>query len=158
MKLNRKYITPFITLVFLVVALSGLLMLFHLFDGYTEVMHESLGLVFVIFAIFHILVNWKSLQTHFGKKVFLPAAIAVAVVSTAFVIHQRCNPTLDTLIVKRIVKAPIMKAFQALNIDYDQALRTLKSNGIFIGDSKTIEEIWQKNEVSPQEVIDLIVN
>lgn len=158
MKLNRKYITPFITLVFLVVALSGLLMLFHLFDGYTEVMHESLGLVFVIFAIFHILVNWKSLKTHFGKKVFLPAAIAVAVVSTAFVIHQRGNPTLDTLIVKRIVKAPIMKAFQALNIDYDQALRTLKSNGIFIGDSKTIEEIWQKNEVSPQEVIDLIVN
>ncbi|MGK9120968.1 DUF4405 domain-containing protein [Olivibacter jilunii] len=69
----RKYITPFITLVFLVVALSGLLMLFHLFDGYTEVMHESLGLVFVIFAIFHILVNWKSLKIHFGKKVFFPA-------------------------------------------------------------------------------------
>lgn len=157
MKFNRNYITPFISLVFLVVALSGLLMLFHLFDGYTEVMHESLGLAFIIFAIFHIVANWKGLKVHFGRKVFFPATVTVVSVSILFVVLQRGRPPLDTLIVKRIVKAPITEAFQALSIDYHEALRTLKSHGISIEDSKTIEEIWQKNEASPEKVIDLIV-
>jgi len=37
MSLNRNFVTPLITIVFLVVALSGVLMFFHIFDGYTEV-------------------------------------------------------------------------------------------------------------------------
>lgn len=37
MKLDRKYITPFISVVFLVAGVSGILMLFHLFDGYTVI-------------------------------------------------------------------------------------------------------------------------
>lgn len=53
MKLNRNYVTPFISLVFLVVGISGLLMFFHLFDGYTEVVHEILGLLFVICYLCH---------------------------------------------------------------------------------------------------------
>ena len=71
MKLNRNYITPFISLVFLVVGLSGLLMFFHLFDGYTEVVHEYLGVFFVICAIFHIILNWKALKIHFKRGVFI---------------------------------------------------------------------------------------
>jgi len=157
MKLSRNYITPFIALVFLVVAISGLLMLFHLFDGYTEVVHEILGLVFVIFTIFHITVNWHGLKIHFKKKVFFPAAIAVIVISTAFVILQRGNPQVDMLIVERIVKAPITDAFRALNVDYNTTSQTLKANGINIGNSKTIEEIWLQNNVSPEKVIDLIM-
>lgn len=70
MNLNRNYITPFISLVFLVVGLSGLLMFFHLFDGYTEVVHELLGVFFVICAMFHIILNWKALKIHFKRGVF----------------------------------------------------------------------------------------
>jgi len=57
MKLNRNYVTPFISLVFLVVGLTGVLMFFHLFDGYTEVVHEYMGMFFVICAISHIVLN-----------------------------------------------------------------------------------------------------
>jgi hypothetical protein len=157
MKFNRNYITPFIALVFLVVTISGLLMYFHLLDGFTEVVHENLGVAFIIFAIFHILVNWRGLKTHFGKKVFLPAAVAVLLISATFVILQRGSPPLDTLIVNKIVKAPINEAFRALNVDYDRVSQTCKSNGINIRGSKTIEEIWIKNDVAPEMVIDLIV-
>lgn len=57
MKLNRNFVTPFISLVFLMVGISGLLMFLHLFDGYTEVLHEVFGLFFVICAVFHIILN-----------------------------------------------------------------------------------------------------
>mgnify|MGYP000869958899 CR=1 FL=1 len=76
MKLNRNYVTPFISLVFLVVGISGVLMFFHLFDGYTEVVHEVLGVFFMICAVMHIVLNWKPLKMHFKKAFFCrpPAA------------------------------------------------------------------------------------
>ena len=49
MKIKREIVTPYLALVFFVVALSGILMFFHLFDGYTNVVHELLGLTFVLF-------------------------------------------------------------------------------------------------------------
>jgi hypothetical protein len=157
MKFNRNYITPFITLVFLVVAISGLLMLFHLFDGYTEVVHELLGAGFVIVAVFHILVNWKPLKIHFGKKVFLPTAVAVLLIACTLIVLEIVNPPIDLIIMEKIVKAPIPDAFKALNIDQAKAVQVLKSNGILIGNAKTIEEIWINNEASPEDVISLLI-
>jgi uncharacterized membrane protein HdeD (DUF308 family) len=77
MKLNRNYITPFISLVFLVGGTSGLLMLFHLFNDYAEVIHELLGIFFIICAIFHIILNWKALRTYFKKGIFIPTLLGV---------------------------------------------------------------------------------
>ena len=88
MKPNRNYVTPFISLVFLVVGISGLLMFFHLFDGYTEVVHEILGLFFVVCAIFHIILNWKALKIHFKKGVFLPALFGVLTVSAILIVEM----------------------------------------------------------------------
>src|SRR5690606_17322534 len=140
MKLNRNYITPFISLVFLVVGLSGLLMFFHLFDGYTEVVHEFLGVFFLVCAIFHI-----------------PAGLAVAVVSILFIAQQQLHPKVDTILLDRIIKAPINDVFKALQVDSAQAVRRLQANGISIDYAKTIEEIWLNNDADPEEVFDLIM-
>src|SRR5690606_28311842 len=89
MKLNRNYITPLVSLTFLVVGISGLLMLFHWFDGYTEVVHECLGLLFTLSALFHIVVNWKALKIHFKKSVFVPALLAIMVTSVVLIIAEQ---------------------------------------------------------------------
>lgn len=157
MKLNRNYITPFISLVFLVVGLSGLLMFFHLFDGYTEVVHEFLGVFFVVCAIFHIILNWKALKIHFKKGVFIPTALAVIVVSILFIVQQHFNPKVDTLLLDRIIKAPINDAFKALEVDYSEAVKRLDTKGISVEGATTIEAIWINNNADPEEVIDLIV-
>ncbi len=130
MKLNRNYITPFISLVFLVVGFSGLLMFFHLFDGSTEVVHEFLGVFFVVCAILHIILNWKALKIHFKKGVFIPAALAVIVVSVLFIVQQHFNPKMDTILLDRIIKAPINDAFKALEVDYSEAVKRLYKRNI----------------------------
>lgn len=157
MKLNRNYITPFVSLVFLVVGLSGMLMFLHLFDGYTEIVHEYLGVFFVICAVFHIILNWKGLRVHFKKGVFLPTALGVLTISIVLIISERMNPPVDTIIINKIVKAPITNVFEALDINYDKVSAKLKENGILIETATTIEEIWINNNTDPEEVIDLIM-
>jgi len=156
MKLNRNYITPFISLVFLVVGISGLLMLFHLFDGYTEVVHEFFGLFFFICAIFHVILNWKALKIHFKKAVFIPATLALAVLSLIFIVEQQYSPKVDTIILERISKAPIADAFRVLQVDSIKAVKILEANGISIKKAETLGDIWGKNETNIMEVFDLI--
>jgi hypothetical protein len=157
MKLNRNYITPFISLVFLVVGLSGLLMFFHLFDGYTEVVHEILGLFFIVCAIAHIIINWTALRVHFKKGVFIPALIGVLIISASLIVSESMHPPVDALIINNIVKAPINDAFRALNVDYKITAEKLKEHGISIQKANTIEDIWMNNDADPEEVIDLIL-
>ncbi|WP_270087090.1 DUF4405 domain-containing protein [Sphingobacterium sp. SYP-B4668] len=157
MKLNRNYITPFISLVFLVVGLTGVLMFFHLFDGYTEIVHEFLGLFFVVCAVFHIILNWKALKIHFKRGVFIPAGIAVAVISLLFIIQQQLHPKVDTKLLDRIIQAPINDVFKALNVDSSKAVKRLESNGISIDGATRLEDIWIKNNADPEEVFDLIM-
>lgn len=157
MKPDRNYVTPFISLIFLVVGLSGLLMFFHLFDGYTEVVHEFLGVFFLVCAILHILINWKALKIHFKKGVFIPAALAVFGISIVFIVQQRLHPKVDTVLLDRIIKAPVGYVFRALQVDSLQAIKRLQTIGITIDGAKTIEDIWINNDAEPEEVFDLIM-
>lgn len=157
MKLKRNYVTPFISLIFLVVSISGLLMFFHLFDGYIEVVHEVLGLVFVVCAIFHIVLNWKALRIHFKKGVFLPALLATLTLSAIFIVIERLYPPIDLQIMERIIKAPVHDAFRALDVNYKEASGKLKNKGIFIEKAHRLEDIWMQNDSDPQEIIDLIL-
>jgi hypothetical protein len=156
MKLDRKYITPFISVVFLAVGLSGFLMLFHLFDGYTEVVHECLSVFFIVCAVFHIILNWKALRIHFKKGVFIPSFLAVLTISISLVILEMKNPPVDLIIINKVIKAPIADAFKVLGVDYQEASKRLEAAGITISGAKTLEEIWISNGSDPEEVIDLI--
>jgi amino acid transporter len=157
MRLNRNFVTPFTTIVFLVVAFTGVLMFFHLFDGYTEVAHEFLGLFFVILAVFHIILNWKALKIHFKKRVFLSAAIAVAVISLLLIVQQYYNPKVDTILLERIIKAPIGDVFKVLQIDSIETAKRLETNGISLEGAETMGEIWINNRIQPQKLFDLLM-
>ena len=157
-KLNRNYVTPFISLTFLVVGISGLLMLFHLFDGYIEVVHEILGLFFVICAFFHIILNWKALKLHFKKKVFLPALFGVLTVTAILIVMESMYPPVDLQIMRRIVKAPVKDAFSVLNIDYHLAKDRLKSMGILVDEAQNFEDLWKATGADAEEVIDLLLD
>lgn len=157
MKPNRNYVTPFISLIFLVVGISGLLMLFHWFDGYTEVVHEILGLFFIVCAIFHVILNWNALRTHFKKQVFLPALFGVLVISAVLVVSERMYPPVDLQIMDRIVKAPVRDALKAMSIDYLLAEQRLKERGVDIGVAVHLEDLWLKTGEDPEAIIDLLL-
>ena len=75
--LIKTAVTSFTAFLFLVVGITGILMFFHLFDDYTKVTHEILALAFVLFAIFHLIVNWKNLKRYFKKPAFSTSGMIV---------------------------------------------------------------------------------
>ena len=157
MKIKRNFVTPYIVFIFLVIGLSGILMFFHVYDDYTKVLHELLGLTFVFFSILHLIINWTSLKGHFKKKMFFISGTVVLIISIGFIIIGKANGNEERVIIDRIVKAPISSSFNLLNVDYNEAEIILKNNSITIGDSKTIEEISIRNQKSPYKIIELIV-
>lgn len=157
MKLSRSFITPLITIFFLVVALSGLLMFFHIFDGYTEVVHEILGVIFVVFSVLHVILNWKALKIHFKKRVFILSTIVVAVISILLVIQQQKSPKFDTILIERITNAPIEDVLKVLQVDSIVVVKRLEENGISFIEGASMEEIWINNKVSPKKLFDLII-
>lgn len=157
MNLSRNFITPFLTIIFLSVGLSGLLMFLHIADGFTEVVHEMMGMVFLLFVIFHVFINWKSLKGHFGKKYFVLALIIVCTSSVGLIIIERLQPPVDLIVLERVVKAPIFDSFKLLGIDYNKASALLEENGLKIRGAKSIEDIWKRNNSSPKEVVELLI-
>ena len=157
MKLSRNYITPFILLVFLVVGISGVLMFFHQLEGYTEVMHEILGLFFILFAILHIILNWKALKIHFKKGVLLPVLTSILIISAILILSERMSPPVDLQMMGRLVKAPVGDAFKALNIPYEEAATKLKDKGILVEKAHNLEDLWMQNDADPEEIIDLLL-
>lgn len=157
MKLKRNVVTPYLTFLFLVVGLSGILMLFHILDDYTKVVHELLGIVFVLFSILHVILNWKSLKTHFKKRVFIASGIVVLIVSVAFVVLAKMEVDHEGIMIEKLVEAPISESFSILKLDYNQVEKTLKEYNVVIGESKSIMEIGTNNNKSPKDIIELII-
>src|SRR5690606_7002806 len=93
---------------------------------------------------------------HFKKAVFIPATLALAVLSLIFIVEQQYSPKVDTIILERISKAPIADAFRVLQVDSIKAVKILEANGISIKKAETLGDIWGKNETNIMEVFDLI--
>lgn len=157
MKLNRNFVTPFLALIFVAVGASGVLMFFHLADGYTEVLHEILGVAFLLFVGFHVTLNWKAMKSHFGKPNFLTAAAVVAILSAGLIAVERAQLPIDLIILDKVVKAPISDSFKVLDIDRAKAATVLSKKGIQLDGAETIEDIWVKNDSSPEEVVEALI-
>jgi hypothetical protein len=156
-KTIKTAVTSFTAFLFLVVGITGILMFFHLFNDYTKVTHEILAIVFVLFSIFHLIVNWKSFKGYFKKLVFLTSGMIVFLFALLFIFISKNSDDLQRDLIEKLLKSPISHSFIVINKSFDQTKANLESNGIMIGESNTIEEISIKNHISPQEIIELIM-
>jgi len=71
-KTYRPFITAVVTLSFIVVTITGLLMAFHLLpkdiSHILKGLHEWLSYLFVLGAGFHLYYNWKAITGYFNNK------------------------------------------------------------------------------------------
>lgn len=64
MKMTREWITPITTGAFLLTAVTGVLLFFHAATGLNKAVHEWLSWVFLIGAVFHLILNFTSFKKH----------------------------------------------------------------------------------------------
>jgi Domain of unknown function (DUF4405) len=73
MKINahRPWITPLVMGAFLLSAVTGVLMFFHLDSGLNKLAHEWLSWAMVVGVALHVLLNWPAFKRYLGQKVAL---------------------------------------------------------------------------------------
>lgn len=145
---------------FAVVAVTGILMFFHLNSGLMKLAHEWLGWLLVVAVIAHVTINWRPFLNYFYK----PAAITI----------------MATLIVLGVLsflpgghaggRHPLMGAFTALEQsslhvvaqvakrDSVSLIEGLRARGIRVrDDEQTIREIASENGIRSLEVLEYIL-
>ena len=132
----KTAVTSFTAFLFLVVGITGVLMFFHLFDDYTKVTHEILAIIFVLFSIFHMVVNWKGFKRYFKKLAFLTSGMIVFLFAILLIFISKNSGDLQHELIEKLLRSPISHSFIVINKSFDQTKTKLESNGIMIGESK----------------------
>ena len=155
MKTNQKrnIATSFTTFLFAVMAITGVMMFFHIFDNYTKQLHEILGLAFVAIVFFHLIFNWNSMKTYFSKKIFYISATIISIISLVFILNANEGPNPKRILFNSVINAPIEKSLSILSNDYDEAIMKLEDAGLKIENAKTIKELAKINQMSPFDII-----
>lgn len=83
---SRSWISPVTSVSFIVVAITGVFLAFHIKNGSIKTLHEWLGYVLVLIGSVHFLQNLKPFTAHFRTKAAYIATIACLLLSavTAF--------------------------------------------------------------------------
>src|SRR5512146_2573173 len=86
MRTNRRsWVSPITAVSFLAVGVSGLMMLFHGGDFVRDI-HETVGVLFCIAGVIHVILNWRALVSYFRSRRVLVVAVAVVVLSSLLLV------------------------------------------------------------------------
>ncbi len=90
--LRKNWISPFVGFSFFIVSMTGLLMFMHVRSHAISRLHEWIGILFMITATFHLIVNRRVFLSHFRKKDGAVALAAVLLFAIIFTISGlTCN-------------------------------------------------------------------
>jgi hypothetical protein len=76
----RLWLTPITTVSFLVVMMTGVLMLLHLRDPLVLGIHELTSIVFALSGVLHLVLNWRGLMGIIGQRTGLVALVSALAV------------------------------------------------------------------------------
>ncbi len=79
--MQRTWVSPFVAFSFIILSITGILMLLHVKSGGIVGLHEWIGVFFVIVGALHLVLNWPAFLSCFRKKQGAVAVIVVLVIS-----------------------------------------------------------------------------
>ncbi|PTY04887.1 hypothetical protein DB347_19510 [Opitutaceae bacterium EW11] len=79
---TKPALSPFVAVAFAVIAVTGVLLFFHVKNGAIMALHECFGWAFVVAGAVHLVLNWRPLVGYLRLK-HGRVSLAVALVLTA---------------------------------------------------------------------------
>jgi len=89
--LNKSQISPILAVLYIITSVTGICLFFHIHGKMIIVLHEWLGIIFVIISILHIMLNWKIFAAYF-KKTTGAAMIGLALFISLIIAVWSGNP------------------------------------------------------------------
>lgn len=138
MKLHRDWITPLTIGSFLLVAVTGVLMFFHIGSGLNKAAHEWLSWVFLVSIGLHIVMNMQAFKKPFlsTKGRLLMAVFALVLGATFIPLSgvEKEPPYVSS--VRALAGAPLSTVAEIARIDEAELQRRLQAGGWAMQSSK----------------------
>ena len=131
MRIRREWITPVISGAFLITAVTGILMFFHMAPGATKVIHEWISLILVGGVAFHVTVNLRPLKTYLSAKrgaLIMGAFLMVLAVGFLPIGKQRESQFVPA--VRALTQVPLTTLAQVARITPQQLSERLSKAGL----------------------------
>ncbi|MGD9918790.1 MAG: DUF4405 domain-containing protein [Paenirhodobacter sp.] len=155
----RSWATPLVIGSFLIMAVTGVLMFFHLDTATMKTIHEWAGLVMVAGAIAHVILNWRAFSLYFKRPLaagimalgavvlavtfvpnVIPGVVEGAGLGPKVVMDSMGNARIETL--SELSGKPVdqlMSEFEAAGLTGIDPAKTVKANAG--GDGGKLREI-----------------
>ncbi|HVI52477.1 MAG TPA: DUF4405 domain-containing protein [Candidatus Sulfotelmatobacter sp.] len=156
----REIVTPAATGLFMIVAVSGVALFFHLEQNIFHTAHEWLGLFFVAIGGWHAARHWKSLAGYIGKRPSLSAFTVILAASILFT-GLSAAPAVQggpKSIIVALQKASLGDAAVAFGKSPDQAVALLKTQGVTADESQSVSEIAAASKLQPMNVLAMLAS
>ncbi len=154
----RTWTTPLMAGAFIISAVTGLLIFFHIEPGIVEPVHEWASWLIVSAALLHLLTHWKSFSGYFkraGSLSLIVGGLAVAVLSLYPWVEEKENPRKKAI--ESLEQASLADIAAIVRAPADVLTLRLEHNGIKVSDSAdTLEEIAEKNKKDVESLFRLV--
>jgi hypothetical protein len=138
-----------------VVAVTGILMFFHLNSGLMKVAHEWLGWLLVLGAVAHIIVNWRPFIGYFRRPAGV-VVIAIPLVLGGLSFFpggsQGRPPFMEAS--RALEQSSLSTVAQVAKDSPESLMKGLRGRGIRVRDGgQTIREIASENSIRSMEIL-----
>lgn len=143
----RSWATPLTVGSFLLIAVTGVLMFFHLETGLSKVAHEWLGWVLVVAVGAHVWLNWRAFNIYFKR----PVALSIMAGAAALLVAALVVPTGDTgavpvrQVLGSLTQTPISTLAVLVGKDEASLLASLASDHPGVRADQTLAELTGEN-------------
>ncbi|MDO6512583.1 MULTISPECIES: DUF4405 domain-containing protein [unclassified Neptuniibacter] len=161
MKYNhRHFSTPLIIASGLIIAISGVMMFFHIGKDVVKLMHEWIGLIMAAATLLHIQFHWRSFKQYFSKKTGLAVISFILLGASALAltpIEHKPHPDKQLIELYSEKSLEQIASFEERNIE--QLLIDLEiANFSVSSEQLSLKDIAQENHARPFELINAIIN
>lgn len=142
--LLRRYATAMTVVLFVIAAVTGVLMFFHLGGHTLTGLHEWLGLLFVAASLLHVTRNWGGfVKVAKTRRTWVLSGLA-AIVAAGFLAAPQSqeggNPV--TALIQATEKAPISAVAPVLGMPVEELVTRLKIAGVTVaGPEQSLSQI-----------------
>ncbi len=89
----KTVLSPFLTIAFLAISATGLLMFFRVHSGTIREIHEILGILFVVAGLVHFIVNFRQIASYLKlRRSWIAIVAAVALIAFAAIGDDEGGP------------------------------------------------------------------
>lgn len=138
----RKYATPITIGSFFLMAVTGVLLFFHMNTTLNKVAHEYLGLVMIAAVALHVVLNWRAFALYFKKPLAMGLmAVFVVALGLSFVSVPQTGGRPEYAVVNTVMTAPIEQIASILGTDTAGLIDRLADQGIMASMGQSLVDL-----------------